>query len=85
MDAVMTDTYLNSTPRSCENCRFREGEEWHPGGWMCKRSGIYCTHTMVDNRYEGIWCDRNLKGWAPIPPKPPARSLRQWLYDLLWA
>jgi hypothetical protein len=23
--------------------------------------------------------------WRPIPPKPPRRSLRRWLADILWS
>jgi hypothetical protein len=28
---------------------------------------------------------RNLSMWRAIPPKPPRRSLRQWLYDIFLA
>lgn len=45
----------------------------------------YCLLTYQDcsmqRRRPTAQCDENMSGWTPIPPKPPRRSLLQWLYD----
>lgn len=81
----MTETYLNSTPRGCSTCLFKQtGELSGAAFWRCGKTGYFCT-TMRGTANAARDCDEHFSGWAPIPPKPPRRSLRHWLYDLFLA
>lgn len=84
---MSTETYLNSTPKGCQTCRFKVNAwgENRPLFWHCGKTGGYCTTMRGLSAQPGAECDNDFSGWAPIPPKPPRRSLRQWIYDLLWA
>lgn len=78
---MTTETYHNSPVRDCSTCVHRVpekilGEDWD----YCRRWGTLCKYAM----WEKAWCGPTLTAWRQAPPKPPRRSLRQWLYDTLW-
>lgn len=75
---MKTETYLNGPLRSCRMCAYRERGLF---GDECTRSGFLC---RIERRFvtlPGAQCDINFSGWAP---RPPRRSLRRWLLNLLW-
>lgn len=74
----MNQVYHNSKPmvRNCLNCAHRTKNSW--GSDHCVLCGWICS---VQRSYPAPPCDVNLSGWQP---RPPRRSLRQWLYDLIW-
>lgn len=76
--------------KNCRNCfhshRYRSssGEEEHPEYDKCILTGHYC---FTQRACPAPPCDDNLSGWQarpPEPPKPPRRSLRKYLADLIW-
>lgn len=79
----MKAEYLNSRPifKSCSNCVYCVKNEIDERFDHCGLSGNYC---IIERRYNNK-CDEGFSGWAPIPPKPPCRSLRRWLYDTFFA
>lgn len=73
-----TGQFLNSPLRNCATCFHRNadrilGEDWD----SCRRWRGSC-HFAVRNEH---LCGLGLREWKAIPPR---RSLRQWLYDMLW-
>lgn len=84
----MKNTYLNARPqvRNCGNCAHKINDPLGARFWCCAKAGLYCD-VVRRSRCEDTAskCDANFSGWMPIPPKPPRRSLRQFLYDTLWA
>lgn len=81
----MKETYLNAPVKSCSTCVHCVpdeylGEEWSEcRRWRCStRAAVFFRNC----------CGKELREWRAKPPEPPAkqrRSLRQWLYDFLWA
>lgn len=71
---------LNSVKRGCATCFWRQGD--HPAIWRCGKAGGHFCENVV-NTFNNPFCHK-LNGWTPIPPKPPRRSLRRWLYETLW-
>lgn len=73
-----TGTYLNSPVKNCRTCvhcvRDRLGASYD----HCNLFQYYCSIAVHHDL-----CGYDLKAWRAIPPKPPRRSFRQWLYDLL--
>lgn len=78
----MKETYLNSRPmvRNCDTCAHQKRIE-HYYSPQCLLTGYFC---KTQRKFPSLACDDKLSGWTPRPPKPPRRSLRQWLYDLIW-
>lgn len=68
---MITDTYLNSIPKGCQTCRFKNWSSLGPEFWTCgKYGGNYCSISLRQcNKFEG---------WSPAHPR---RSIRQWLVD----
>lgn len=76
----MSDQIRNC--RTCAHCVPHEnGREGYD---HCRRFQLFCSNAVTF----GKLCGRDLKEWTPktaLPPPPPRRSLRRWLYDLLFA
>lgn len=64
--------------KNCRTCAHRAGGVMSGLGY-CELTGFHCES---QRRYPEPPCDENLSGWTP---RPPRRSLRKWLYDLLLA
>ena len=68
--------------RSCFTCAHRAADRLGEQFDHCRRWQCYCTTAIRFN------CGKDLVDWRRKPPepvKPPRRSLRRWLYDLLLA
>lgn len=75
-----TETYLNSPLKCCQTCAYRlDGKRGNGDYDKCIRFHFSCPTAVT------YFCTSELTEWRPVPPKPPRRSLRQWLYDLLLA
>lgn len=75
LDMKTTTVHLNAPVRNCNNCAHSEKSFY---GLRCVRGGYLCEtmRALPDGN-----CDINMSGWQP---KPRRRSLRQFLYDILW-
>lgn len=72
---MSTQTIYNNSPiKTCDNCVYQKRECYHN---ECMRTAFLCSSMR---QFPTSACDHNFSGWRP---KPPRRSLRQWLYDLL--
>jgi hypothetical protein len=72
------EIYHNSPIKNCRTC-FNCVKSWEgPEFDKCVRTGFYCDTEL---KYGGI-CGPDLLLWKP---KPPRRSLRQFLYDIFLA
>lgn len=78
---MSTQTYLNSPVRSCRTCVHREASKLNPAFDRCGRWQVYCSTAVGFSNL----CGDSLAQWRSASPKPPRRSLRRWLYDLLFA
>jgi hypothetical protein len=84
----MKEQYLNSRPifKSCDNCAYCVRDKWGRRFDHCSKVGMYCSTVRISGVESTLaLCNKDFSGWMPIPPKPPRRSLRQWLYDVFWA
>lgn len=77
---MTSTTYANSPVKSCQTCVHHEPRSGDSYFSRCNRWQHYCSTSVG---HEGF-CGASLRAWQQRPPKPPLRSLRQWIYDLLW-
>lgn len=76
--------YLNSPVRTCVTCVHRVPDGYlsdHERFDHCRKYQQYCSVAVM---FEDD-CGVNRRSWQQKPPPKPRRSLRQWLYDLIWA
>lgn len=76
------NTQLNSPVKCCRTCVHCRIDYLFPTDVLfdkCDRFSGFCSEATRGE------CGRQLSEWRQKPPKPPRRSLRQWLYDLFWA
>lgn len=79
----MKETYLNAPVKSCHTCVHCVPDKYLGEAWSDCRRWRLLTRFAVHSE---DCCGKELKGWKAKPPESPTRrSLRQWLYDLLWA
>lgn len=79
----MNQTYLNSPVKNCRTCAHCSRDNMGSRFDHCMRYGHYCSTSIL---FDDL-CGTELVGWKQSPPPPPPkprRSLRQWIYDLLW-
>lgn len=63
------ETPFNAPVKNCATCA-------HHFHGKCAKFGFYYTEAAIHG------C--NFIQWQPKPPKPPRRSLRQWIIDTFW-
>lgn len=73
---MLTETYHNSPIKNCRTYVHCVKDGSLPTYDHCSRFSLYCTNAV------SFKCGLNLSGWQP---KPPRRSLRQFLHDVFWA
>lgn len=65
---------MSDIPKGCQTCRFRRGGD--PNFWRCGRAGgIYCSTVVAYDKWPGC---PNFVGWEP------RRSLRRWVFEMIW-
>lgn len=72
------EEYANSPVRNCRTCVHVHTDTGGPFYDYCNKHRLYCKTAVHFDIARGL----GLQCWKA---KPPRRSLRQWLYDLLWA
>jgi len=72
--------HLNSQVKNCQNCVHCKPDWMGETYDKCRKFQKFCETCVT---YSHL-CGPSLSGWRPIPPKPPRRSLRQWLIDTFW-
>lgn len=82
---MQTAQYHNAPLRNCTTCahwaKSSNGEVFD----KCRRFQTYTAFALHDTWKGESTCGGELREWRPKPPPRPRRSLRQWLYDLLFA
>lgn len=73
--------YLNSPVKNCQTCVHSAWTTIKEDGKLFEKRYCLRFQNTTVNAYPN---DCRLDEWKAIPPKPPRRSLRAWLYDLLW-
>lgn len=73
----MTETHLNAPVKNCGTCAHHAPSNQHATFNKCAKYGYQYANFAIHSCQARFWQQR--------PPIPPRRSLRQWLYDTLFA
>lgn len=75
------NTTSDHTVRNCTTCV-------HYLRWTCAMNASaadeYARCVKFRKYSDNAIIECKLEHWQAAPPKPPKRSLRQWLYDIFW-